>query len=100
MQFFARPAARWDTLATDEVENLTLDLSVGDAPRHIVIIPRAVQTAVFGTEKAPLEIGRTHFAEIETAIGRAWNPDRIDELVGVNHHSHIFQLWLDANDFM
>lgn len=99
MDIMARPAARWDTLAIDEVENLTVDLAVGDRPRHIVIIPRAVQIAVFGAEGSPLEIGQARYVQIETAIGRAWRPDRIDELVGVNHPGHIFQLWLDADDF-
>jgi hypothetical protein len=99
MNITARPAARWETLATDEVENLIVDLAVHDSPRHIVIIPRAVLTDVFGPTGTTLEIGRAHHTEIETAIGRAWHAERLQELVGVNHPGHIFQLWLDADDF-
>lgn len=95
----ARPAARWETMAADEVENLTIDLAVRDAPRHIVIVPRAVLDAVFGPDGTSMEIGRARQAAIESAVGRAWHIDRLRELVGVNHPGHIFQLWLDADDF-
>ncbi len=99
MPITARPAAVWDSLATDESDNLILNLAVTDSPRHIAVIPRAVLTAVFGPHDDPVEVGRRNLSKIETAIGRAWHADRLRELVGVNHPGHIFQLWLENDDF-
>jgi hypothetical protein len=99
MTLSARPAAVWESLTVDETQNLIINLAT-DEPRHIAIIPPTVLTVVFGEHDDPTLVGRMNFLAIEKAIGRAWDPDRLRELVGVNHPGHIFQLWLEADDFV
>jgi hypothetical protein len=99
MSITTRPAALWESLTVDESNNLILNLATSELPRQIVVIPLAVTTSVFGPHDDQVAFGRSHFREIETAIGRAWHPDRLRELIGVGHPGHILQLWLDTDDF-
>lgn len=96
----AAPAIDWETLHM-EGENVLLHLMADDPRLHLLVIPREVlEDAVRSINADPVADARAHRNEIDTAVVRAWHPDRLREMFEITGTGlRNVQLWLTREDF-
>ncbi len=96
----AVPAVDWETLHL-RGDNVLIHLMADDPRLHLLVIPCEVLEDAFRSSNVDtLADARAHKNEINTAVARAWQPDRMQEMFEVTGTGRRnVQLWLTRKDF-